>query len=205
MSGLLARPDARACFVARRAAVVPRREPVLQQRLAGTRVIARAQLAQHRGAAPGSGAVLVAPVHVDVVLGLVQRDACERGAHVSYLIEVLSECGAGCTGPMGKPLQTTMAPGAAMAHWLASRDSPVSFTLDRDCELKMPDDQKSTVRYSRHMLEIDEVAEHIAAGKIPTQLSMTCQSWEIWWILGNFRRFALEITPEIKKRTSLRA
>ena len=111
--------------------------------------------------------------HVDVVLGLVQRDACERGAHVSCLIEVLSECGAGCTGPMGKPLQTTMAPGAAMAHWLASRDSPVNFTLDRDCELKMPDDQKSTVRYSRHMLEIDEVAEHIAAGKIPTQLSMT--------------------------------
>ena len=60
-----------------------------------------------------------------------------------------------------------------MAHWLASREAPVGFTVDRDCELKMPDDQKSTVRYSRHTLEIDEVAEHIAAGKIPTQLAMT--------------------------------
>jgi recombination associated protein RdgC len=37
----------------------------------------------------------------------------------------------------------------------------------------MPDDQKSAVRYSRHTLEIDEVAEHIAGGKVPTQLAMT--------------------------------
>jgi recombination associated protein RdgC len=60
-----------------------------------------------------------------------------------------------------------------MAHWLSSREAPVSFTVDRDCELKMPDDQKSTVRYSRHTLEIDEVAEHISGGKVPTQLAMT--------------------------------
>jgi recombination associated protein RdgC len=45
--------------------------------------------------------------------------------------------------------------------------------VDRDCELKTPDDQKSTVRYSRHTLEIDEVGQHIAAGKLPTQLAMT--------------------------------
>jgi recombination associated protein RdgC len=45
--------------------------------------------------------------------------------------------------------------------------------VDRDCELKAPDENKSTVRYSRHTLEIDEVAEHIAAGKVPTQLAMT--------------------------------
>ena len=40
-------------------------------------------------------------------------------------------------------------------------------------ELKTPDEQKSTVRYSRHTLEIDEVPQHIAAGKVPTQLAMT--------------------------------
>ena len=62
---------------------------------------------------------------------------------------------------------------ASMSHWLSSREAPVSFTVDRDCELKMPDDLKSTVRYSRHTLEIDEVAQHIAAGKVPTQLAMT--------------------------------
>lgn len=92
---------------------------------------------------------------------------------VNQLIEGLSEIPGSRPGLMAKPIQTTMAAGTAMAHWLASREAPVSFTVDSDCELKMPDDQKSTVRYSRHTLEIDEVAEHIAAGKIPTQLAMT--------------------------------
>ena len=92
---------------------------------------------------------------------------------VSYLVEALGEIPGSGPGIKVKPLQTTMSAAVAMAHWLASREAPVSFTVDRDCELKMPDDQKSTVRYSRHTLEIDEVAQHIAEGKVPTQLAMT--------------------------------
>ena len=92
---------------------------------------------------------------------------------VSHLIEALSEIPGSRPGLMAKPVQTAMAAGAAMAHWLSSREAPLGFTVDRDCELKMPDDQKSTVRYSRHTLEIDEVAGHIEAGKLPTQLAMT--------------------------------
>ena len=70
-------------------------------------------------------------------------------------------------------VQTQTSPAASMSHWLATREAPWRFTVDRDCELKAPDENKSTVRYSRHTLEIDEVAEHIAAGKVPTQLAMT--------------------------------
>lgn len=70
-------------------------------------------------------------------------------------------------------IQTELSPSAAMAHWLSTREAPFHFTIDRDCELKTPDDQKSSVRYARHTLEIDEVAQHIAAGKVPTQLAMT--------------------------------
>jgi recombination associated protein RdgC len=92
---------------------------------------------------------------------------------VSHLIEALSEVPGARPGIQVRPVQTTMGAGAAMAHWLSSREAPVGFTVDRDCELKMPDDQKSTVRYSRHTLEIDEVAQHIASGKVPTQLAMT--------------------------------
>lgn len=92
---------------------------------------------------------------------------------LSQLVEVLSEMPESGPGLLARPVQTTMSAATAMAHWLASREAPVGFTVDRDCELKMPDDQKSTVRYSRHTLEIDEVAEHIAAGKVPTQLAMT--------------------------------
>jgi glucose/arabinose dehydrogenase len=66
-----------------------------------------------------------------------------------------------------------MSAAAAMSHWLSSREAPVGFTIDRDCELKTPDDLKSTVRYARHTLEIDEVPQHIASGKVPTQLALT--------------------------------
>lgn len=91
---------------------------------------------------------------------------------VSFLIEALSSV-RGAPALKAQPVQTTLSAAAAMAHWLSSREAPVGFTVDRDCELKTPDDEKSTVRYSRHTLEIDEVAEHIAAGKVPTQLAMT--------------------------------
>jgi recombination associated protein RdgC len=70
-------------------------------------------------------------------------------------------------------VHTQTSPAASMAHWLSTREAPWHFTVDRDCELKAADEQKSSVRYSRHTLEIDEVAEHIAAGKVPTQLAMT--------------------------------
>jgi len=92
---------------------------------------------------------------------------------VSHLVEVLGDMPGAGPGIGVKPVQTALSAAVAMAHWLASREAPFSFTVDRDCELKMPDDQKSAVRYSRHTLEIDEVAQHIAAGKAPTQLAMT--------------------------------
>jgi len=70
-------------------------------------------------------------------------------------------------------VHTQTSPAASMSHWLSTREAPWRFTVDRDCELKTPDEQKSSVRYSRHTLEIDEVAQHIAAGKVPTQLALT--------------------------------
>lgn len=92
---------------------------------------------------------------------------------VTYLVEALSEVPGSRPGIGIKPVQTNSSAAASMAHWLSTREAPVGFTVDRDCELKTPDEQKSTVRYSRHTLEIDEVAQHIAAGKVPTQLAMT--------------------------------
>jgi recombination associated protein RdgC len=91
---------------------------------------------------------------------------------VTALVEALSEV-PGAAPLMVRPVQTNESAVACMSHWLATREAPVSFTVDRDCELKTPDEQKSAVRYSRHTLEIDEVAQHIAEGKLPTQLAMT--------------------------------
>lgn len=70
-------------------------------------------------------------------------------------------------------LQTELAPATAMAAWLAEREAPAGFSIDRECELKQPDAEKASVRYARHTLDIDEVAEHIRQGKRPTQLALT--------------------------------
>ena len=70
-------------------------------------------------------------------------------------------------------LQTALSPATAMAMWLAEKEAPASFSIDRECELKQPDSEKASVRYARHTLDIDEVGEHIKQGKLPTQLAMT--------------------------------
>lgn len=71
------------------------------------------------------------------------------------------------------PLQTALSPATAMSAWLSEKQAPARFSVDRECELKQPDSEKAMVRYARHTLDIDEVAQHIAAGKVPTQLAMT--------------------------------
>lgn len=92
---------------------------------------------------------------------------------VTFLVEALSEVPGSRPGLGVKPVMTQMSAAAAMSHWLSSQEAPLGFTIDRDCELITPDDLKSTVRYARHTLEIDEIALHIASGKVPTQLALT--------------------------------
>ena len=70
-------------------------------------------------------------------------------------------------------VQTALAPATAMATWLAEKEAPAGFSIDRECELKQPDSEKATVRYARHTLDIDEVGEHVRQGKLPTQLALS--------------------------------
>lgn len=103
-----------------------------------------------------------------VVVGAGSVKASDR--IVSMLVELL---GGGITLTL---LQTELSPATAMAEWLKSREAPAGFTIDRECELKQPDSEKSLVRYARHTLDIEEVGEHIAQGKLPTSLAMTWNS-----------------------------
>lgn len=70
-------------------------------------------------------------------------------------------------------LNTALSPASAMTDWLAGGDAPGAFSIDRDCELKSPLEEKATVRYVRHTLEGEDVRQHIAAGKLPTRLALT--------------------------------
>lgn len=89
---------------------------------------------------------------------------------ITALVEATQE--AGSIMPI-MPLMTEVSPSTAISNWLLEKEAPEGFTLDRDLELRQPDNEKSVVRYARHNLEIDEVVEHIRAGKMPTQVSMT--------------------------------
>jgi recombination associated protein RdgC len=71
------------------------------------------------------------------------------------------------------PLNTQTSSAVAMANWLATQAPPAGFTIDRECELKSPDESKAVVRYSRHPLDIEEVKAHITSGKVPTKLALT--------------------------------
>ena len=70
-------------------------------------------------------------------------------------------------------INTRVEPAAAMAGWLSTQEPPAGFTIDRECELRATDESKSVVRYAKHALDIEEVRQHIAAGKRPTRLAMT--------------------------------
>jgi recombination associated protein RdgC len=72
-------------------------------------------------------------------------------------------------------LHTELSPTSAMTEWLLSGEAPAGFSIDRDCEMKSPIDEKPSVRYARHTLDGEEIKQHIAAGKLPTRLAMTWQ------------------------------
>lgn len=76
-------------------------------------------------------------------------------------------------------LQTAITPQTAMTQWLATTapdaDWPAGFSVERECELKSADEEKSAVKFTRHHLLTDEVRKHLIEGKLPTRLAL---SWE---------------------------
>lgn len=71
------------------------------------------------------------------------------------------------------PLETKISPSSAMTRWLSGDDLPSVFTIDRDCELQGMSDEKETIRYTCHVLDADEIARHVRAGKKVIKLAMT--------------------------------
>jgi len=70
-------------------------------------------------------------------------------------------------------IDTRTSPAVAMSEWLSTREAPQGFSVDRECELKAPDESRAVVRYTRHALDTDEVSQHITMGKVPTRLALT--------------------------------
>ncbi len=70
-------------------------------------------------------------------------------------------------------VDTKTSPAVAMSEWLSTHEAPQGFSVDRECELKAPDESRAVVRYTRHALDTDEVSQHITMGKVPTRLALT--------------------------------
>lgn len=75
-------------------------------------------------------------------------------------------------------LQTKITPQTAMTQWLCAEtpdEWPEGFNVERECELRSADEEKSAVKFSRHHLCTPEIRTHIAQGKLPTRVAL---SWE---------------------------
>jgi recombination associated protein RdgC len=70
-------------------------------------------------------------------------------------------------------METERSPQQTMSTWLVHGDAPARFAIDQDLELQAADANKSTVRYTRHPLDVREVQAHIKAGKYPVKLGLT--------------------------------
>jgi recombination associated protein RdgC len=72
-----------------------------------------------------------------------------------------------------RPMNTVIAPLSAMTGWVAANDAPAGFSLDDILELRSASEQSASIRYTNHDIGGDEVANHIANGKIAIKLGMT--------------------------------
>lgn len=106
---------------------------------------------------------------IDPAGGWLVVDAA-NAAKADELLETLRKSDVDLTLALVK---TRVSPLSAMTGWLAANEAPSGFSIDRDCELRAPGEEKSTVRYVRHPLESDEIRRHIEAGKQVTRLAMT--------------------------------
>lgn len=109
-------------------------------------------------------------VWIDLAAGLLVTDASSQGK-TDTVITALVRAFDGLALTL---LQTATTPQTAMTQWLLA-ESPEGFAVERECELKSGDEERSVVKFNRHNLTIDAVRKHITEGKLPTRLAL---SWE---------------------------
>lgn len=108
------------------------------------------------------------PVNRFLVVGAGSYKAAD--AVVTHLVDLMAELKV--VLPLA-PIQTTMTAGASMGTWLATKESPPEFSIDQDLKLKNED--RATISYTKHNLDLDEITHHLESGMAATQMALT---WE---------------------------
>jgi recombination associated protein RdgC len=70
-------------------------------------------------------------------------------------------------------VQTRHSAHGSMAAWLTQGNAPGQLALDQDLTLMSADGSRSSVRYTRHALDLREIRSHLQAGKYPVQLGLS--------------------------------
>lgn len=107
-----------------------------------------------------------------------------------------------------RPLQTQISAMTAMTEWLASGDAPARFTIDNDLELRAATAAQSAIRYVKHILDGNEIRQHIADGKVATRLGLTWNDKVSFMLTDKFqvKRLAfLDILKDESGQTTLDA
>lgn len=120
---------------------------------------------------PRQTAVLV---WIDQDKGLLMTDASSQGRNdeaITALVRALD-------GLQIALVQTEISAGSIMSSWLLDGDKLSShdrfdFDIERSCELRSEDEEKSVVRFKNHNLDTDEVRKHITEGKHPVKLALS--------------------------------
>ena len=113
-------------------------------------------------------------VWIDPERGWLATDASSQGK-VDDLITALVRAFDGLVITL---FNTQVTPQTAMTQWLSVTDAeewPEGLAVERDCELRSSDEEKSVVKFTRHHLFNDEVRRHITEGKLPVRLAL---NWE---------------------------
>jgi recombination associated protein RdgC len=150
------------------------------------------QIENERGSRPGRKEIK--EIKEDVYLQMLPRAFSKRATHYIWIDptnrtvvvgaggykaadlvvnQIVEACAAANAVIPIAPISTNTSPSSAMSQWLSSQTAPFGFSVDRDLELKSFDEDKATIRYAHHNLELDEIVEHIKEGKVPTQLALT--------------------------------
>ncbi|MFZ5462484.1 MAG: recombination-associated protein RdgC [Pseudomonadota bacterium] len=102
-------------------------------------------------------------------------------------------------------VKTRLSPGGAMTGWMAAAEPPGGFTIDRDCEMLAPGEEKATVRYLRHPLEPKEIQAHIEDGKQVTKLALTWNDRISFVLHENFQVKRLAFLDLLKEQAESQA
>lgn len=121
--------------------------------------------------------------------GLLILDSTGAGRTNDFISE-LFHCLEGITLSL---VQTTHSPQASMTQWLLAEtpdEWPDNLNVERECVLKSINEDKATVKFSKHHLANADVRKHVSEGKLPTQLAL---SWD------GKASFVLTETLQLKK------